>query len=431
MQALMLSPSGDAVGIAKRLNEEGHDVTIHIQEDDFGDACGGMVPQVIDWSLKVDSETVVVADCTGNGDVLDIMRLHAVRVVGGCYLADRLEEDRQFANEVMEQAGLEVPLTKFFNDWDKAREYVEQVGDDSGVADEKLYFKPCGRLSGNMPSYGSNNTEELLEMLEYYQGKIHGTPEIAIQHGVDGIDISTEGWFDGQNFVPSAFNHTLETKHMLDGDTGPSGGCTGNVVWACTDSCPLCEELLKIEDWLRENNYAPGPIDLNAVVGDEGVFALEFTPRFGYDATPTLVYELVEDFGGFLEALANRDNSSVELAMRPGFAAGLRLSIPPWPSTAEHKAESGLPVQGLMKSVWEHFCPMGVMLNEHGDEVTSTVGGILGVATGYGETVGEAFEQAYRIAKRITVPDKQMRTDLIEHFDKKYRKVAKLLTQLA
>ncbi len=70
------------------------------------------------------------------------------------------------------------------------------------------------------------------------------------------------------------------------------------------------------------------------------------------------------------------------------------------------------------------------MHNEAGDHVTATVGGIIGVATGYGDSIQDSLEAAYAIAEKIKVPDKQMRSDLVECFQKKHRRVARMLGEL-
>src|SRR5882672_1351291 len=74
------------------------------------------------------------------------------------------------------------------------------------------------------------------------------------------------------------------------------------VMWCCNDrECRLCETLAKLSGMLEENQWT-GPIDINTVVSKEGeIYALEFTPRLGYDAFPTFLYGLFEsDFGQFV-----------------------------------------------------------------------------------------------------------------------------------
>jgi phosphoribosylamine--glycine ligase len=203
---------------------------------------------------------------------------------------------------------------------------------------------------------------------------------------------------------------------------GPSGGCTGNVVWSCADcrTCPICEATLwPLEDFLKKVNYV-GPIDVNAVVGDDGIFALEFTPRFGYDATPTLLRALLTSpLGVFLASVASGECR--EMSLLPGFAAGVRVTVPPWPSERFH-AEPGLPLRGLKD--FDHFYPYNVMRGEEVGYVTSGAYGITGVSLGYGEDIEVAFAQAYRGAKKLRLPDKQYRSDLATVCEKDYKKLS-------
>jgi phosphoribosylamine-glycine ligase len=55
--------------------------------------------------------------------------------------------------------------------------------------------------------------------------------------------------------------------------------------------------------------------------------------------------------------------------------------------------------------------------------LTSGGFGITGIALGTGATIDEAFADAYKIAKRLRLPDKQYRGDLAEVCSKDYRKL--------
>jgi phosphoribosylamine---glycine ligase len=52
----------------------------------------------------------------------------------------------------------------------------------------------------------------------------------------------------------------------------------------------------------------------------------------------------------------------------------------------------------------------------HGQLVTSGITGFVGVVTGVGESVTEAQEQAYALARKIYVPNLRYRTDIGQDF---------------
>jgi phosphoribosylamine-glycine ligase len=410
---LILSECGDGVGLALRLKAEGHAARIKIFDSGFEHQGQG----IVDYADSFSSGQTVIADVTGFGQLLDKFRDDGARIFGGGSFADKLEKDRQLAEEVFEKAGLKIPKSVRASSWDDAAKLVREMGNEG----EKVVLKPEGSLSGVVPSYVASDVEDALSFLKQFE-KEHSSGEvnITVQEFIEGIAISTEGWFNGHEWIEGMFNHTLERKQFLNDDLGPSGGCTGNVVWACSGDDPLVKQLLTpLTNALHEHLYV-GPIDVNAVVNKKGVYALEFTPRFGYDAFPTLLFSLCDfDFGAFIDDLARGDVSGETLS--PGFAAGVRLSLPPWPSE-QFKHEGGVRLQGFEEKDKALFYPFGVLLQD--EELCSSHGvGILGTVNGHGSTIGEAFARAYEVVSRLRAPDLQFRTDLAEAFLKDFREL--------
>lgn len=413
---LILSECGDGVGLALRLKAEGHNAKIKIFDHAFEHQGQGLV----DFADSFSHGQTVIADVTGYGQILDKFRDDGARIFGGGSFADKLEKDRTIAEEVFEKADIKTPKSEHASSWDDAAKLVRVMGNKS----EKVVLKPEGSLSGVVPSFVASDVEEALSYLELYK-KEHSSDEVnlTVQEFIEGVALSTEGWFNGREWVDGMFNHTLERKQFLNGDLGPSGGCTGNVVWACDSKDPIVKQtLLKLTEVLAEHLYV-GPIDVNCVVNKDGVYALEFTPRFGYDAFPTLLYSLCDfDFGAFIDDLARGDNSSEILS--PGFGAGIRLSLPPWPSE-QFKHEGGVRLQGFTEADKQRFYPFGVQLVDEGLQSSHGVG-ILGTLNNVGSTIGEAFARAYEVVSRLRVPDLQFRTDLAEAFLKDYRELNSL-----
>src|SRR6267378_1380187 len=270
MGFLIVSEGGDGLGLALRLQEEGHKVSMSIKNPIAEHRGEGLVEK----SVAPEFKPVLLADCTGSGALLDSYRASGGDIFGGSQVADRLESDRKYASQIFKKAGIQEPFSKRFTDWESAFEFVQSWDKDS-----KLVFKPEGKHSGVVPSFVPHDNAELLEMLEHYKGVIGNEPEFTLQRFIEGVCISSEVYCSKGNLLHPT-NHTLERKQLMDNDLGPSGGCTGNIVWACVEAdCPLCENLAKLEDFLEENQWT-GPIDINTVVSKEReIYALEFTPR--------------------------------------------------------------------------------------------------------------------------------------------------------
>lgn len=384
-----------------------------VRDDEVAHRGAGLVERATFEKLGDDLEELnIIVDCTGLGILCDMLRKAGYSVIGGSRLADKLEGDRAYASDVMKRSGIAVPKSRSFKEWEAAFEFVEKN-------EGRFVFKPEGDLSGTIPSYVSTGPDDLLEVLKNAQAKAPKIePRFTLQEFVEGTCVSTEIWFDGNQVIEGLTNHTIERKHLMNDDTGPSGGCVGNVVWACGD-CPICDQTVyKLIPFLQSHGYV-GPIDVNAVVDKEGgTYGLEFTPRFGYDAFPTLL-ELLD--GAVGELLAG-GNSPVGL--KSGFAAGVRLTLSPWPAE-KHKGPEGLPIHGLNRSRLEHFYIYDVMEDVEGNLCTAGGYAIIGVANGYGENIDEAFSQAYRLVDRLEIPDKQFRTDLSEVCQKDYRRLTR------
>jgi phosphoribosylamine--glycine ligase len=387
----------------------------------FDSSYDGLGDGLIDSADQYTVGESVIADCTGFGHVLEKFRDEGVRTFGGGMYADALEADRSLSEEVMRKAGIETPESMSIKTWDEARKAISRMAGDS----EKVVLKPEGSLSGLVPSYVASDEEDALVMLKQFEKKFGaGEIELTVQEFIEGVAVSTEGWFNGSEWIEGMFNHTLEKKSFLAGDIGPSTGCTGNLVWACDSKDPIVKQTLtKLTNTLRKHRYI-GPIDINCVVNKKGVYGLEFTPRFGYDAFPTTLHTLCDfDFGYFIDSLSR--GGSPDVTLREGFGAGVRIGLPPWPSE-KFKGEAGTPIRGFEEEDREWFYPYEVQLVD--DELVSSKGyGILGVVNGHGQAISEAFARAYRIVKGLKVPDLQYRVDLVEAHLKDYRELLKAL----
>lgn len=410
---LFMSGAGDGCGIAFHLRQEGHDVSIWIREGTSKRNFDGLLRKVTRWENALDRDTIVVFDSTGGGKTADRLRAKGHHVVAGSTVADNLELDRTLGLAVMEEVGIKVPHTETFTNWERAKSFVRSMSDVRWV------FKPSGDMGPRVGSYVSYDTTDMLEMLDYFAVQAKGSVEFVLQEFKEGVCISTEGWFNGREFV-RPFNHTIEKKAVLNDNLGPSAGCAGNVVWAATDNHIIREGIALMEGYLADAEFV-GPIDLNAVVNKEGVWGLEWTPRFGYDATPTLFQEVFDEpVGEFLAAMAHGDHPK-DMKLKLGFGGGVHVSIPPYPSEEFH-GPADIPIRGWERKDREHLYFFDVYLDERNQLMSAPAYGNIAITLGWGMSIEDSLKGPYELADHARIPDKQYRTDLCCELQKDYGK---------
>jgi phosphoribosylamine--glycine ligase len=390
---LFLSNHGDGLGLAFMLKNGGHNVAAHVRSSRSKHNFDRLLTKfssASQWQQWLDKSTTVVC----------------YNVFMGSKFADTLELDRDAGFEFMSQVGIKYPRTEGFSTWEEGKKFVK------GHSTDRWVFKPSGPLAANdaVGSYVSHDADDMCDMLDYYATEHTGPVDFVLQQFLEGVAISTEGWFNGEDWI-TPFNHTVERKQIGNGNLGPSGGCSGNAVWGWFHGTNhIIEEGIKlIGPVLREFGYV-GPIDLNTVVNEEGVWALEWTPRFGYDALPALLQLYEGDFGEWLALLARGERPD-SMPLKRGFGSALRISVPPYPSE-EFQHAGGIPIRGWAKEHRPDLFFYEVMLNERNHFVTAPAYGAVATITGHGQTIEEAFEQPQYLAKIARIPEKQYRTDI-------------------
>lgn len=404
---MFLSETGDGLGLALRLKDLGHTVGVKIGERRARTNYDGLLFKPLDWQRDfLTKDTVVVFDSSGGGKTGDRLRQQGYAVLVGSTFADQLELDRDVAFEYMEQVGIKLPHYVPFYDWQAAKDFVR-------ANDQKWVFKASGELTKDhrISSYCACDGEDMLRMLEYFESVATHRPDFMLQEFVEGVAISTEGWFNGEAFM-RPFNHTVERKQVQNDNLGPSGGCAGNLVWTWTrGSNHIIEEgIARLAPVLQEFGYV-GPIDLNTIVNDAGVWALELTPRLGFDAFPALL-ELIEgDPGTELIAPIARGEHPKDMRLKSGYGSALRLNVPPYP-WEESLHLGGLPIRGFDPADRKHLFFYDVMLDERARLVTAPTFGKVVTITGWGQDPRSSLESPYRLAEAAKVPAKSYRTDL-------------------
>jgi phosphoribosylamine-glycine ligase len=415
MKILFASREADGIWHGEILRRAGHDVDFILKEQKYDQTLRGIVPPFLTSPPEVDTYDLVVFDSCDSGKMADEMREYTP-VIGSSAFAQNLEEDRLAGIQFMEQSGIKVPEYEVFDDISPAVAWLKKL-------DKPAVFKPFGNELDKATTYVGSSVDDLIDYLEKLFSKVK-VKEFLLQEKVEGTEVSTEGWFNGEHFY--AVNHTLEEKKFMSGGIGPNTGCAGNVLWMPEDATVVFREgLAKAAEGLKKANFV-GPIDLNTIATKEELYGLEWTPRFGYEGTCNLIWLLPMEFGQFMYEIA-RGGTPMLTQTKAAFAATIRCSVPPYPNPSKPEKYEGVPVKGIDIDNLEAFYLSDVRLVEGSENELETIGvdGWIGSPIATGPTIKDAFDKCEEMISDLQIPDLQYRSDVGKCCEKRYNQLEK------
>ena len=410
---VLCSKEGYGAWFLLRLAQEGHAVSYYLKDQSKQYVLGGLVPEPQDLVPDFAKFDLAIFDVTGMPRLAE-QAVKLCPTIGDGNFQSELEDNRLLGIEVMEECGINVPAYEYFTDIVAAKRFVRRTN-------KRYIFKPStpkgGREQATATTYVSQGAEDMYLYLDKL-GHLSGGVEFLLQEFVEGTELSTEAYFNGDEFY--AINGTLEEKKLMNDGVGPATGCAGNLVWVYDQMNPpwvFREGLGKMKDFLRAYRFR-GMIDLNSIVTESKLYGLEWTPRFGYDSTCTLFALITSNLGDFLGAVASGAKPEVEWSSK--FAASVRLSIPPYPSEIKGKHPEDVPIKGIEEEdvadcyLYDAFCADGKL-------VTAGVSGLVAVPIACGETISHAFSLVDAKIEKIIIPDMQYRTDIEKCVLRRYK----------
>lgn len=432
MNILFLSADGSSVILHPKVFQEGHQAVWWIEDEGCREVGDGIVMKTEDPDAVASSADLIVVDdnTKKQAHLADRYRAAGFNVWGGGSFVEKLEHNRGFGMDVFQEYGIPIPDT-----WEvKSLEDVKTVLNTEFEASEKVVVKLDGEaMAGSSFSFIAKNRQMCLEQVTHWddEGLLGKSWSGILQRFVEGIEVSTEAWWNGEEF--STHNITLEEKKSLSGDLGPAVGCSYNTVARISSKSKLFQIVLEpLGPLLKKHGYV-GQIDTNAIVDSEGIpRALEFTPRLGYDATPTLAWGNNHGYINKILFILGLGGDFEGFGYQGRVWAGVRLSVPPYPATSKdddvhqklYEACRGVPID-VPVGVSDNFWPWNVKCDD--GKLVACPPAMIGVAFGAGADPREAGLAAYRVADRIRVPDKQYRA--LDGWKRAQNQMEELLTQ--
>jgi phosphoribosylamine--glycine ligase len=398
---LILSKSGDGVPIALKLAEEGHIVKMWFKLAKAKVSLEGYKnpSRVSDPRRMLEQYDLVLCDMVGLGSLCNELADKGKLVLGGGLFNDKIELDREYGEKVISLTKAKVPATVTCSNTTQLIDHLQTVGSPQVI-------KPLGNKEVSLTLVSKDPANRALVSLARQLGD--KLVPCIVQERIDGIEISTEGWFNGGWVRP--FNHTMEKKRFMEGDKGPNTGCMGNVVWATNGDKLTATVLEPLEPLLERVGYV-GPLDVNCIVTQDAAYFLEFTARFGYDAIQAWNELLKLPLFDYLYKVATKQADEVPV-FQDSYSIAIRLSVPPYPSEKGTEQWAGVQVLDVPKEASKHVWLADVMRKD-GVDVVAGVDGVLGCVTARGSSVRECRRRAYRTINNIVIhPDVQYRSDI-------------------
>jgi phosphoribosylamine--glycine ligase len=419
MRFLGVGETNDLGDMYLRLMRARHDVRVHMSDPDSAGVMDGMIDFTGDWRRELDwireagSDGIILFETAGHGEVQDGLRREGFNVIGGSALGDRLETDRGFGQDVLRRLGLKTAGTRVIEGFEAAIDFVRQNP-------SRYVFKLNGH---NWPSTSTyvgqfDNGSDLIALMTGARRTwtLDETPQCVLMDHVEGVEVGTGAFFNGEKFLTPA-NLDWEHKRFFPGDIGEMTGEMGTIVTYRGAERIFDETLGKLAPLLSESRYC-GYINLNTIVNAEGIWPLEFTSRFGYPGFPILSALHEEGWDSIFSAMVRRDRATI--ATRSGIAAGVVLTVPPFPYPDGYaELGKGMPItfDESMTEADRDALHFGEVTMLDGQLATAGMIGYIMVVTGAGDTVESARRLAYDRVRKIAIPKMRYRNDIGSRFE--------------
>ena len=420
MRFLGIGETMDLGDMYLRLGRAGHEVRVHIADDDSAGVMEGMLDITSDWRNELDwireagNDGIILVETATFGEMQDELRKDGFNVVGGSAFGDRLESEREFGQEILRSVGLKTAPVRLLSGFDEAIGFVE--------ANPGRYVL---KLDGsNWPSTSNyvGQMEDGTDMLALLSAVRHEwrydeQPGCILMNHVSGVEVGVGAFFNGERFLDPP-NLDWEHKRFFPGDLGELTGEMGTVVTYRGAEKMFRSTLGRLEPVLRESGYC-GYINLNTIVNENGVWPLELTSRFGYPGFAILDSLHDEEWDSILASLIRRDRTS--FATKDGLSVGVVLTVPSFPYRDGYaRLGKGMPIS-FRKTMTDtdrdelHFGEVAIVNDEL---VTAGMIGYVMVVTGTGATIDEARKSAYDRAGKVVIPNMRYRNDIGARFSR-------------
>ena len=340
--------------------------------------------------------------------VVDIFKKHNLTIFGPSAAAARLEGSKVYMKNILKKYN--IPTAAFIetSNEKEAHDFIETMN-------LPIVVKADGLCAGKGVIIAQSKDEAKTAVSDMLSGASFGDAgmSVVVEEYLDVYELSVFAICDGENYkvLPAAQDH----KRVGDGDTGPNTGGMG--AYAPT---PLVNDDIykKIEERVikptlkgMQNEGAPfeGVLFIGVMVVKGEPIILEYNVRFGDPECEILMPLLATPVSELFYKGATKQLDKLDIKIKDEFGVGVVIASENYPYSSSKPAEITVDEIENELSSSSHISYAGV---EKIDGKLMATGGRVLVCVGFGKTIKEARDNAYKLTTKVHFSGKKCRSDI-------------------
>jgi phosphoribosylamine--glycine ligase len=338
--------------------------------------------------------------------VVDAFQAKGLRIFGPSQAAAQLEGSKAFTKDFLARHNIPTAEYQNFTEIEPALAYVQQKG-------APIVVKADGLAAGKGVIVAMTLSAAEDAIRDMLAGNAFGEAgsRVVIEEFLDGEEASFIVMVDGKNVLP--FATSQDHKRVGNGDTGPNTGGMGAYSPAPVVTADIHQRVMRdviyptVQGMAAEGNTYVGFLYAGLMIMADGTpKVIEYNCRFGDPETQPIMMRLQSDLVELVEAALEGKLEQIQALFDTRAAVGVVLAAGGYPDNyVKGDVISGLELGDANSKVF-HAGTKNV-----GGKVTTNGGRVL-CATALGNTVTQAQQSAYQLAKTINCNGMFYRDDI-------------------
>lgn len=415
MKVMVVGGGGREHAIIKKIKENKSVDVIYALPGNGGMAddavCVGIGAKDIPGITKFAAENAIDFAVVAPDDPLVLGAVDALEAIGiPCFGPDKkaaiIEGSKIFSKNLMKKYGIPTAAYETFDDMQCALEYLETAPVPTVVKADGLALGK-GVIICQTRDEAKDAVREMMENKKFGES---GT-KIVIEEFLTGPEVSVLSFTDGKTLVPMV--SSMDHKRALDNDEGLNTGGMGTVApnpYYTDGIAAECMEkifLPTVAAMNAEGRTFKGCLYFGLMLTPDGPKVIEYNCRFGDPETQVVLPLLESDLFTIMQAVAAGRLSETEVKFSTGNACCVVIASKGYP--VSYKSGYPMVLPETDSSEGEYIFVAGA--KKDGDALLSAGGRVLGV-TATGDTLPEAIDRAYALAKQVKFENGYMRSDI-------------------